>query len=89
MLRELPAGRVEVVPVPADCTDGFLCAYWKRPGAYLDPEVRATISVLALLDDQILEPGLRRLEEDIRSGAWAARNRALLDLDAYDWGYRL
>lgn len=29
-------GAVEIRPVmaPHDCTDGFLCAYWRRPGAY-------------------------------------------------------
>jgi len=26
---------------PADCIDGFNWAYWRRPHAYLDPEVRA------------------------------------------------
>ena len=38
--------RVEPVPVPADCQDGFFAAYWARPEAYLDPTVRAGISVL-------------------------------------------
>ena len=36
------------LPVPADCTDGFFAAYWRRPEAYLDPGVRATISTFAL-----------------------------------------
>lgn len=89
VLREFQAPVVEVVPVPADCTDGFFCAYWRRPEAYLDPEVRISISALALLGDEVLEPGLRRLEKDLRSGRWAERNRDLLDLDSYDWGYRL
>lgn len=89
VLRELKASRVEVVPVPVDCSDGFLCAYWRRPEAYLDPDVRRSISALALLGDEVLEPGLLRLDEDIRSGRWAERNRDLLDLDSYDWGYRL
>src|SRR5262249_22256899 len=26
---------VQVVPTPADCTDGFTGAYWRRPEAYL------------------------------------------------------
>ncbi len=29
--------KIEDVPVPYDCTDGFLGAYWRRPHAYLDP----------------------------------------------------
>jgi SAM-dependent methyltransferase len=89
VLQELGTARVEAVPVPADCRDGFFCAHWRRPEAYLDPEVRISISALALLDGQVLEPGLRRLEADIRSGVWAERNGGLLDLDSYDWGYRL
>lgn len=36
----------DVVPVlvPADCTDGFLAAHWRKPHAYLDPRVRAGMS---------------------------------------------
>jgi SAM-dependent methyltransferase len=81
--------RIEVVPIPFDCTDGFFCAYWRRPHAYLDPGVRASISALALLDDAVLAPGLDRLEADLRSGAWHRRNRQLLELDVLDLGYRL
>ena len=43
VLRELDSPEVEVVPVPADCNDGFFCAYWKRPEAYLDPDVRISV----------------------------------------------
>ena len=67
----------------------FFCAYWRRPHAYLDPGVRASISALALLDAAVLAPGLDRLEADLRSGAWRRRNRHLLELDALDFGYRL
>ena len=36
-LAELLGGaRIEPVPVPHDCTDGFGAAYWRRPEAYLD-----------------------------------------------------
>ena len=86
---EIEAARVEVVPVPFDCLDGFFCAYWRRPHAYLDAEVRASISALAMLDDAVLEAGLAQLEGDLRSGAWYERNRDLLELDACDFGYRL
>src|SRR6266542_4426353 len=33
-------GRVIPIPVPYDCRDGFTPAYWRRPWAYVDPEVR-------------------------------------------------
>ena len=39
--------RVEPVLVPWDCADGFFEAYWRRPEAYLDEQVRRGISVWA------------------------------------------
>ena len=63
------------VPVPHDCMDGFMAAYWRRPERYLDPEVRANISGLALLHRRRSEPGMRRLAADLESGAWHERLR--------------
>ena len=40
----LGGGRVDIVPIAADCVDGFCHAWWQRPHAYLDPAVRAAIS---------------------------------------------
>ena len=37
--------RMEPVPIPWDCADGFFEAYWRRPEAYLDENVRRGISV--------------------------------------------
>jgi len=85
----LGASTVEVVPVPWDCTDGFFAAYWRRPAAYLDPAVRASISYLAQLDPNALAPGLARLRADLDSGAWDERHADLLDRDEADFGYRL
>ena len=85
----LRALRVSAVPIPADCRDGFYGAHWRRPEAYLDPVVRAGISTMAKRDPAELEPGLARLEEDLRTGAWAERHADLLALDELDLGYRL
>lgn len=85
----LGGGTVQPVPVPADCLDGFYAAWWRRPWAYLDPTVRAGISGLARLAPEQVEPGLHRLGDDLRSGAWARRHADLLGLQAYDAGYRL
>jgi SAM-dependent methyltransferase len=82
------AASVEAVPVPADCHDGFFCAFWRRPHAYLDPVVRAGMSNLALLGEATL-PGLARLADDLESGAWHARHADLLQLDELDLGYRI
>jgi len=50
----LPGAEVTTLPVPRDCTDGFGAAYWSRPEAYLDPVVRAGISIFARSDPAIL-----------------------------------
>lgn len=85
----LGSARVEPVPVPHDCVDGFFAAYWRRPDAYLDPSVRANISGLARLSDDELRPGLERLERDLASGAWTAAHEDLLRRTELDAGYRL
>ena len=79
--------RVDPVPVPADCTDGFLGAYWRRPRAYLDAGVRGAISVFARLRD-VATP-LARLAADLADGSWERRNGHLLELPELDLGYRL
>ncbi len=82
-------GPVEVtpVPIPYDCTDGFLGAYWRRPAAHLDPKIRAAISSFWVI--QNVSEKLDRLAADLDSGAWVERYSDLLELDDYDFGYRL
>jgi hypothetical protein len=81
--------RVEPVPIPRDCTDGFLHAFWCRPEAYLDPVVRANISVLALLPADRERGFVERLRSDLRDGTWEARHGHLRALPELDLGYRL
>ena len=84
-------GGAETLPVPIahDCTDGFLCAAWKRPLTYLDDTARANISNLAVLPPEVVNPAMARLERDVVEGSWAERNAHLLELDEADFGYRL
>jgi SAM-dependent methyltransferase len=77
------------VPIPHDCSDGFYGAYWRRPEAYLDPTVRAGISVFAKLPADAVERAVEQLRADLDSGAWHERHRDLLELDALDLGYRV
>jgi SAM-dependent methyltransferase len=88
-LALLGGGRVEPVPVPHDCRDGFFAAYWRRPEAYLDPTVRAGISGFGLLDPALVERALGFLAADLESGEWHRRNAELLHADQLDLGYRL
>jgi SAM-dependent methyltransferase len=75
------------VPVPHDCSDGFLYAYWRRPAAYLDPHVRSGSSSFWALEG--LEAGLARLARDLESGDWQRRHADLVAAEAWDVGYRL
>ena len=81
--------KVDTVPVPADCTDGFYAAYWARPEAYLDPVVRAGISALSLSNQRDVGQAVGRLAADLQSGAWDRRYGHLRGFEALDLGYRL
>lgn len=81
--------RVEPVPIPWDCVDGFFEAYWRRPEAYLDDAVRRGVSVWARVGPAAEQRAVRGLRDDLASGRWAERNRDLLALDAAELGLRL
>jgi SAM-dependent methyltransferase len=84
-----PAAEVEPLPVPADCVDGFLPAFWCRPEAYLDAQVRQTMSGLQLLDPVVLTRGVAALRADLRAGVWQRKHAGLLQQDSLDVGWRL
>ena len=81
--------RVERLPLPRDCTDGIGEAFWARPEAYLDPQVRAGMSCFQRLDQADVRRGLDRLAADLRSGEWDRRYGELRDLEEFDCGHRL
>jgi len=75
------------LPIPSDCKDGFLTAFWKRPEAYLSNNVRQAMSPFSKIKN--LAEGLQKLESDLASGAWARNNHAILGSSYLDVGYRL
>lgn len=81
----------EVVPVlvPHDCLDGFGAAFWGRPEGYLDAEVQAGMSWLALLSEDVRARGTQRLRDALASGSWDARHGHLRTLATFDAGYRI
>ncbi len=81
--------RIEPVPIPWDCADGFFEAYWRRPEAYLDEDVRRGISIWAKVGPDAEQRAVRSLSDDLASGRWAEHNRDLMDLDAAELGLRL
>ncbi len=78
---------VTAVPIPADCRDGFYGAFWQRPAAYLDPAVRAGISVFARLGADYVARAISRLDADLQDGGWHARHGDLLARSKLHLGY--
>ena len=85
----LPGARVEEVPVPCLCKDGFFCALWDRPEMHLDPQVRRASSVWHLMAPEETERGLEALRADLESGAWDERYGHLRTEPELDVGLRL
>jgi SAM-dependent methyltransferase len=88
-LADAIGGRLEPVPIPWDCADGFFEAFWRRPEAYLDDRVRRGISVWTLVGPRAERRAVRSLHDDLVSGRWAERNRDLVALDEVELGARL
>jgi len=81
--------RIEPVPIPHDCADGFFGAYWRRPEMLLDEKVRNGISVFSRCDAADVADAIQRLRVDLESGAWHKRHADLLELEELDLGYKL
>jgi len=86
---EAVLGRIESEPVniAADCIDGFLGAYWRRPEAYMDPVVRGGMSTFNKITD--VDGRIELLRNDLATGEWARQHRDLLNRDSIDLGYRI
>jgi len=82
-------GEVELtpIPIPHDCRDGFYGAYWRRPEAYLDPGVRAGISVFAQVSSAAVDRAIDALGADLDTGRWQERHRELVSLDELHLGF--
>ncbi len=85
----LGGASVEPVPLRADCEDLFLGALFARPELLLDPDVRASTSGFARLDDATEAALVDRLRADLESGAWDERYGDYRRLPELDIGLRL
>ena len=88
-LARVIGARAEPVLIPWDCADGFYEAYWRRPEAYLDEQVRSGMSIWARVGPYAEQRAVHGLRDDLASGRWAERNRDLAGLDAAELGERL
>jgi SAM-dependent methyltransferase len=88
-LADAIKARTAPVLIPWDCADGFFEAYWRRPEAYLDDQVRRGVSVWTKVGYAAEPRAIRSLEHDLVSGKWADANAGLLDLATAELGLRL
>lgn len=84
-------GRVEVqvVMIPADCTDRFGQALFARPEQVLDPAVRRAMSAWSFVDPAVVTRAIAALAADLESGAWDERYGRFRELTEFDGGMRL
>jgi SAM-dependent methyltransferase len=81
--------RIESIPTPADCADGFIEAFWSRPEALLDPAVRGAQSMWPRLPDGSEERIVGRLRDELASGRWDAAHGRLRTQGEFDGSLRL
>jgi SAM-dependent methyltransferase len=81
--------RIERIATPGDCEDGFFEAFWRRPEALLDPEVRSAQSMWALLGREVEARMVARLRDALESGAWDEAHGHLRGQDSFDGSLRL
>jgi SAM-dependent methyltransferase len=71
-IREILGGfsTVSQVPVPIDCLDGFTEAFYARPEAFLEADVRRSQSAWGFVDPSVEARFADRLGSDLASGRW-------------------
>ena len=65
--------RIDELPIPADCTDGFAEAYFGRPEAFLDVRVRRSQSAWSFIDPDEETHSVERLRTALEDGSWDTR----------------
>ncbi|GAA6151505.1 class I SAM-dependent methyltransferase [Pseudoteredinibacter isoporae] len=80
-----PGIKFITLPIPANCKDGFTASFWARPEAYLNPEVRASMSTFSKIN--ALESGLQKLEVELNNGFWQTQYGDLRHRSHLDTGY--
>jgi SAM-dependent methyltransferase len=61
------------VQIPRECTDGFTEAYYARPEAFLDEDVRRSQSAWSFVSGEQAAASVAALRDDLISGEWDRR----------------
>jgi SAM-dependent methyltransferase len=81
--------RVERIPTPGDCADGFFEAFWRRPEGLLEEAVRGAQSMWALLEPSVEQRIVDRLAAALDCGAWDAEHGYLREQESFQGALRL
>jgi hypothetical protein len=77
--------RVERVPIPIDCVDGFTEAYYARPSAFLDARVRGSQSAWSFVTAAVQGRCVHQLSAEVENGEWE-RKHGYLRQEPVFWG---
>ena len=77
------------VPIPCDCTDGFLEAHYGRPERFLDEGARLACSAWSFVPAEIRDQYVDHLRRDLENGTWDVRYGHLRHAADYDGSLRL
>ena len=90
-LLDMLGGKTEVqeIPVPLNCIDGFQEAFYGRPEAFLNKEVRKAMSAWGFIGEDLQELMVKRLSDDLQSGEWDRRYGHLRTQPAFSGALRL
>ncbi|MFC4740074.1 class I SAM-dependent methyltransferase [Flavobacterium ponti] len=71
-IKESLGGNCEVIPIPIplDCKDGFQEAFYGRPEAFLEKQIRLSQSAWGFISDDKQEEIVLRLKTDLENGNW-------------------
>lgn len=81
--------RVETLPIPIDCTDGFTEAYYARPERFLDPGVTRAQSAWKFISNKVQDRFRRTLSDDLASGVWDERYGHCRSMPTFEGALRL
>jgi len=75
---------VHPVPIPLDCVDGFNEAYYGRPEALLDPDVRLSCSAWSFVGQDVVDRFTSHLRRDLDEGTWDTKYGYLRTQPTFD-----
>jgi len=81
--------RVEEVPIPLHCRDGFNEAYFGRPERLLEERARLACSAWSFVDPATAAASVEHLRADLAAGRWDARFGHLRTQPEFDGSLRL